>query len=272
MPWQPACREPLRVALAGRIKAGKSTLLNTLVGERLAPTDASECTRVVTWYREGIGYRASLVSRDGTTVPALVRRGADAVEVELGERCAEDVVRIEVEWPSPALRTMTLIDTPGLGSLSGISSTTVEFLAADDDRPSEADAVIYLTRHLHGADVDFLEAFHDRTGARSSPLNAVGVLSRADEIGGGRADSLQSAARIAERYRCDPTFKRYCQTVVPIAGLLAEAAASLTEAEYRGLAGSRRSRTTAPRGCSRRPTASSIRTPPAVSRRRSAGI
>ena len=37
--------EPLRVAIAGRVKAGKSTLLNALVGERLAPTDAGECTR-----------------------------------------------------------------------------------------------------------------------------------------------------------------------------------------------------------------------------------
>ena len=49
--------EPLRVAIAGRTKAGKSTLLNALVGERLAATDASECTRIVTWYRHALGYR-----------------------------------------------------------------------------------------------------------------------------------------------------------------------------------------------------------------------
>ena len=52
--------EPLRVAIAGRVKAGKSTLLNALVGQELAPTDAGESTRIVTWYRNGVTYRATL--------------------------------------------------------------------------------------------------------------------------------------------------------------------------------------------------------------------
>src|SRR5215469_10506756 len=43
-------RGPLRVAIAGKVKAGKSTLLNALLGEALAAVDASECTRIVTWY------------------------------------------------------------------------------------------------------------------------------------------------------------------------------------------------------------------------------
>ena len=42
---------PLRLAIAGKVKSGKSTLLNALIGEPLAPTDARECTKIVTWYR-----------------------------------------------------------------------------------------------------------------------------------------------------------------------------------------------------------------------------
>src|SRR5207344_2511420 len=57
--------EPLRVAIAGRVKAGKSTLLNALVGDQVAATDAAECTRVVTWYWNGVTYRAWAIPREG---------------------------------------------------------------------------------------------------------------------------------------------------------------------------------------------------------------
>src|SRR3982074_526925 len=45
--------QPIRIALAGTLKAGKSTLVNALVGEDIAPTDATEATRIVTWFRHG---------------------------------------------------------------------------------------------------------------------------------------------------------------------------------------------------------------------------
>jgi hypothetical protein len=62
------------------------------------------------------------------------------------------------------------------------------------------------------------------------------VLSRADEIGGGRADSMLSAAKVAARYRDDAEMRRLCQTLVPVAGLLAQGAATLTEGEFRAFA------------------------------------
>jgi len=66
-------------------------------------------------------------------------------------------------------------------------------------------------------------------------VNAVAVLSRADEVGVGRIDSMASAQRIAARYRRDPKVRRLAQTVVPVAGLLAQSGATLREAEYKAL-------------------------------------
>jgi hypothetical protein len=222
--------------VAGKAKSGKSTLLNALVGEVLAPTDASECTRVVTWYQEGLTYRARLEPIDGAPVDVPLNRTDSGLEVDLAGRPAERVARIVVEWPARVLSTMTLIDTPGIGSLSGIGERALQFLAPEDERPSPADAVIYLTRHLHAGDVRFLEAFHDDTSARATPVNALCVLSRADEIGAARVDALESAARIAERYRSDPRIRRFCHTVIPVAALLAQASTTLTEAEFKAIA------------------------------------
>jgi hypothetical protein len=90
-------------------------------------------------------------------------------------------------------------------------------------------------RHVHKDDIAFLDAFMDRTVAAASPVNAVAVLSRADEIGAGRIDAMDSATRIARRYEADPQVRALCATVTPMAGLLAETGLTLREDEVASL-------------------------------------
>ena len=227
---------PLRVAIAGRVKAGKSTLLNALVGERLAATDAGECTRLVTWYQDGLTYDVQAVGHDGVGHTLAFQRIDGALRFDLGSLDPSTIERVVVTWPSSALRDVTLIDTPGLASIDDSNSLrTREFLAMGENRPSDADAVIYLMRHLHRRDAEFLGAFLDRSVAAASPINAVSVLSRADEIGACRLDAMGSAARIANRYQSDPIVRTLCTHVVPIAGLIAETGLTLREEEAAAL-------------------------------------
>lgn len=229
--------DPLRVAIAGKVKAGKSTLLNALVGEELAPTDQGECTKIVTWYRNGHTYKVVLEPTDGPPRQARFHRDDGAIEVDLQELAPDQVERVVVDWPSRSLERITLIDTPGIASVSAdISAKSHDFLTPDDDRATEADAVLYLMKHLHATDVDFLEAFHDEEVSQATPVNAIAILSRADEVGSGRLDSMEVAQRIAARYRGDPKIRRLVQTVYPVAGLLAQTGSTLREAEYRALA------------------------------------
>jgi hypothetical protein len=228
--------QPLRLAIAGRVKAGKSTLLNALVGEELAPTDAGECTKVVTWYIGGDVPQVTAVGVDGSVRVRPYSRTAGALDVDLGVP-ADRIDHLEVRWPSSRLRDVTLIDTPGIASLStDVSDRAGVVLSDDDERPSIADAVLYLLRHAHGSDLRFLEAFADDDLARGTPVNAVGVLSRADEIGSCRMDALDVAARVAERYENDPRVRRLCPLVIPVAGLLGQSGTTLREEEYRALA------------------------------------
>ena len=175
---------PLRVAIAGRVKAGKSTLLNALVGARVAPTDAGECTKIVSWYRNGQLYQVDAVLHDGSRRQLRFTRQEGSLDVELGDLTEAEIDHLDIQWPTSRLERITLIDTPGLQSLNDENSRrTRDFLEVESDEGSAVDAVIYLMRHLHTTDVAFLDAYMDRTVPESSPVNAVAVLSRADEIG-----------------------------------------------------------------------------------------
>ncbi len=243
--------QPLRVALAGSLKAGKSTLLNSLVGQDIAPTDATECTRVVTWYRDGSTPSVTAYAPDGSTANVVVRRGTgthgltfDLERLNWNAPGPREVDHLEVEWPAAALANTTIIDTPGTSSLSReVSLRTARLLTpgdADSDRGMAvsvpgADAVVYLLRRLDAADVRFLEQVGaGAAGAQgiSGPLGVIGVVSRADEIGAGRIDALHSARDVAARFAGELERTGLCQAVIPVAGLLAFAAATLRQQEF----------------------------------------
>ncbi len=229
---------PLRLAIAGKVKAGKSTLLNALLGEELAATDAGECTKIVTWYVHGDAPQVRLFPREGPPRDASYRRDAGGpLEIDLQGLDPESIDHLEVAWPSGRLRELTILDTPGTASISAdVSARTHRVLEIDDGRVPVADAVLYLLRHAHASDARFLESFHDDEVAHGSPMNAVGVLSRADEIGSCRTDALEVAGRVARRYEAEPRLRRLCPVVVPVDGLLALAATTLQEAEFALLA------------------------------------
>ena len=222
--------EPLRVALAGRVKAGKSTLLNALVGERIAPTDAGECTRVVTWYRRGQVPRVELHGVDGGRRALPVRRVRGELRLELADAAVAQVARLVVDWPAAGLGTATLIDTPGISSLSTENSARTEAFLDAGDQLSGADAVVFLTRQFQPADLAFLAAVQQACGG--SATTTLSVLSRADDAGGGQLDALITAGQLAQRTAELPAVRALSATVLPVAGLMALGGRTLRHSDF----------------------------------------
>ena len=227
----------LRIAVAGRVSAGKSTLVNALLGRRVAPTAAGECTRVVTWYRYGSPDRADLVLKDGSTRSLPM---GDGLPERLGVP-ADDVARIEVRLQSAPLRRYALVDTPGLGGLGRPDDAAARAAVHGDGDARGADAVLFLFRDVEKLDdLEFVTAYRRAVGeAEAAAVTVVGVLSHADLVGDGPwgdADPFAAARELTERMSRDHA--AHFSAVLPVAGLLAEAARTngLTEADARGLA------------------------------------
>ncbi|MCK0175520.1 dynamin-like GTPase family protein [Mycolicibacterium sp. F2034L] len=226
--------EPIRIALAGTLKAGKSTLVNALVGEDIAPTDATEATRIVTWFRHGPTPRVTANHRGGrrSNVPITRDPHDRSLTFDFATLDPGDVLDLDVEWPAAELIDTTIIDTPGTSSLSrDVSQRTLRLLVPDDGVP-RVDAVVFLLRTLNAADIALLKQIGELVGGASGALGVIGVASRADEIGAGRIDAMLSARDVAQRFTAEMDRTGICQAVVPVSGLLALTARTLRQSEF----------------------------------------
>src|SRR4030088_2596851 len=188
--------QPIRIALAGTLKAGKSTLVNALVGEDIAPTDATEATRIVTWFRHGPTPKVTANHWGGrhSDVPISHRPGQEGGRsFDFRRLNPADVADLDVEWPAEELVDTTIIDTPGTSSLTREASERTLRLLVPPDGVPRVDAVVFLLRTLNAADIALLKQIGELVGGSAGGLGVIGVASRADEIGAGRSDAMLSA-------------------------------------------------------------------------------
>lgn len=242
---------PLQVAVVGRIKSGKSTLVNALIGRRVAPTDVGECTRLVTRFQYGTVDRVEVIFIDGRK-QVLPFDSGGMIPATLDVNF-DEVSHLEAYLTNAVLRDLTVIDTPGLGSLDAASVARTEQLlgAAKHRKPGDpqagdssddlddtsrnavagAEAVLYVvTQGVRADDQQALAAFTAATASREAgPVNAIAVLNKADTIApesvtGSDGDVWKAATLLAEKQAL--TLKPRVADVIPVIGLLAESAES----------------------------------------------
>lgn len=190
---------PCVLAFAGKVKAGKSFLVNALLGVDLAMTGTTETTATINIFKYGTppykdkpilcqyidGHKewkdkAFLDSLQGTS------------EASLAQTAKIDRLIFYID-DNPVLSDITLVDTPGIGAEVGEDGdshqvhTDAYFKLRDRHQQetvnlsNSADAMIYLFNTVPTeTDKAFLDALYEG-GKGLTSLNGIGILSKIDK-------------------------------------------------------------------------------------------
>jgi Tfp pilus assembly protein PilF/GTP-binding protein EngB required for normal cell division len=199
---------PLLIAVMGEFNAGKSSFVNALCGEEIAPVGVTPTTATINILRHGaMGGRA--IYHDGHA------RDLDASSVApflrgLGADEAAAIRMVEIFYPLEVLRRVEVVDTPGLNSLRPEhESVARDFLV-------EADAIVWLFAVGQAAKATEKEALGL---ARAAGKRVLGVLNKIDRAS--QEEVAQVSAHVAR------SLGDLVEAIIPISarrGLLARKA------------------------------------------------
>jgi GTP-binding protein EngB required for normal cell division len=176
-------RTEFRVAVLGRFKAGKSTVINALIGQRIVPSDDLPCTSALIEIRRG----ESLTFFEEVSGSRL-RRARKTFLSSAGAAAERDegVPRWSIEVPSMSLPSgLVLVDTPGFDENTARSEAAEAELA-------RADAALYVV------DANQVGESHDRkaiNGLQERVGLVVVLLNRVDELPASGRERVLAFAR-----------------------------------------------------------------------------
>ena len=113
--------QPCVVAVVGRVKVGKSTVVNALLGEDLAKVGTTETTATINYFTYGnpdpnLPVRCHWRSGKVTDESRAFLDGLQGNDLETLRR-ADGIDHLEYFLPNPLLKQITLVDTPGTGAV-----------------------------------------------------------------------------------------------------------------------------------------------------------
>lgn len=220
--------KPFTLAVFGRMKTGKSSLINALVGRPLAITGVEEATATLNWISYGSPAQSDTVLvhwKDGRVEPIVFERLMDwsGKDADVLERVSQTSY-LQLFADAERLKEVQIVDTPGTGSVADEHEQVAqEFLSPRAGMDSEeegkrADALLYVFPPVaRERDEDSLVEFRKTRLPGSDPYNSIGVLHKWDGL---ESDDIAAeATKKADRLRA--SLSDVICDVIPVSAPLA---------------------------------------------------
>ncbi len=122
------------LVVLGEFKRGKSTLINSLLGDKLLPTSVVPLTSIVTIIKWGPQENIRVIFSNGETKTISRKELPEYVTEKGNPKNVKGVNYVEVSYPAETLKGgVHLIDTPGVGSIfENNTQVTYDFLPRVD--------------------------------------------------------------------------------------------------------------------------------------------
>lgn len=224
------------VAIAGELKAGKSTLINSLIGTDLAPVGTDLTTATINWFK----YDKKLRDHDTFCVHWSdgFREYKPLADIQKWSGISDDSKRnaaqtefLEFYAASPLLRDINIVDTPGRDSpVKEHTQRTDQFLLQnrESELHKQVDAIVYvISNEGLEEDAKFLQEFNESLFPGCSPHNSIAVLQKWDTAHG--ENSLDEAHKKCGWLR--KNLEGCLSDILPTSGLLANAYRNITDEE-----------------------------------------
>jgi GTP-binding protein EngB required for normal cell division len=121
------------LVIIGLFKRGKSSVINALLGQELAPVAVTPVTSVITFFEYSTSSSAHVFFENGIKTLIELSDVVNYVSEEQNPKNKKNVKFLKIYCDNPILKNLIIVDTPGIGSLfEHNTETTIEFLPRID--------------------------------------------------------------------------------------------------------------------------------------------
>jgi tetratricopeptide (TPR) repeat protein len=216
---------PLLITVMGEFNSGKSTFVNALIGEEIAPMGVTPTTATINVLKYGQQRAARILWRDDRD-QELPWEEVGSFLRALDNDQARQIKLVELMYPAEELLRVNVVDTPGLNSMIDAHEQTAR------EYMSQADAVIWLFSADQAGKQTEQQALEL---LRQFKLKTVGVLNKIDRLSPEELEQVQRHLR--------DEFSDLVEAVIPVsarralAALVAGGAEALEQSRFPELRG-----------------------------------